>query len=768
MRARTQFSNQIAFASQFSNDKKTTPFRQALALLAMIALLAGVVGLSSCAGLTSAANSTGNPGNSGPGALSASATNLSFGDVAVGSSAIQSVTVTNTGATAVDVSQAMISGNAYSVVGGNTSPSIPPGLSAKWQLQFAPVSTGAAAGTLTVMSNASNSTLSITLAGTGTQANLTISPAVVSFGNVTVGQSSTQSVKLTNTGNGDLTMTSAQISGAGFSMNGLATPMTMSAGQSASFNVQFAPRAAGGVSGGITFMDNATGSQQTLTLSANGVAANAALLANPGSVAFGNVTVGSNASQTITLSNSGNTSVSISQASVSGSGFSMSGIATPMTIAAGASTSFTAKFAPGTTGNTTGTIQVASSASDSTLTIALNGTGTQGQLSASPSSVNFGSVQVGASGSVSITLTNTGTASVTVSAASTSGTGFSMTGLAAQTTINPGTGATFTANFAPTAPGNDSGSISITSNAPGSPLTIALSGTATQGQLSATPASVSFGSVVTGNANSQTISLKNNGTASVTISQATVSGTGFNMSGLAIPATIAAGGGATFSVMFDPTSAGNDSGSILLVNNGPTSPMSIPLSGTGVAATESLSVSPATLSFGSVDDGTGTSQTVTLTNNGNSNVTISSVGVTGTGFSVSGVGAGLVLTPNQTATLSVTFDPTSGGAVTGTVSIVSNATNSPASVSVSGTGVQAHTVALSWTASTSTDVVSYNVYRGASAGSLSKIMSGVNGTTYTDATVQSGQNITYFYAVTAVDSNGIESDDSNQATATVQ
>jgi fibronectin type 3 domain-containing protein len=149
-------------------------------------------------------------------------------------------------------------------------------------------------------------------------------------------------------------------------------------------------------------------------------------------------------------------------------------------------------------------------------------------------------------------------------------------------------------------------------------------------------------------------------------------------------------------------------------------------------------------------------------------VTISSVGVTGTGFSVSGVGAGEVLTPNQTATLSVTFDPTSGGAVTGSVSIVSNATNSPASVPVSGTGVKAHTVALSWTASTSTDVVSYSVYRGTSAGSLSKIMSGVNGTTYTDATVQSGQNITYFYAVTAVDSNGIESEDSNQATATVQ
>jgi fibronectin type 3 domain-containing protein len=64
--------------------------------------------------------------------------------------------------------------------------------------------------------------------------------------------------------------------------------------------------------------------------------------------------------------------------------------------------------------------------------------------------------------------------------------------------------------------------------------------------------------------------------------------------------------------------------------------------------------------------------------------------------------------------------------------------------------------------------VGYNVYRGTVSGSYSKINSStVASTSYTDSTVQSGQNITYYYVVTAVSSTGTESTNSNQATVLV-
>ena len=114
------------------------------------------------------------------------------------------------------------------------------------------------------------------------------------------------------------------------------------------------------------------------------------------------------------------------------------------------------------------------------------------------------------------------------------------------------------------------------------------------------------------------------------------------------------------------------------------------------------------------------------------------------------------------------FDPATPGAVTGALTVTSNATNSPATISLSGTGVAPTSVALSWTASSSSDIVGYNQYRGTALGTCWKINSSlVAGTTYSDTTVQSGQDITYHYVVTAVNSNGLESANSSPASVTV-
>jgi hypothetical protein len=366
-----------------------------------------------------------------------------------------------------------------------------------------------------------------------------------------------------------------------------------------------------------------------------------------------------------------------------------------------------------------------------------------------------------------VTLTNSGTASLTISQATASGSGFSISGIGTQLTINAGQMATFTAQFAPTTAGSATGTISIISNAPNSPLTIALTGTGTQPQIAATPSTAAFGNVSTGTSNTQTITVSNGGSASLTISSVSVTGTGFNISGISAPLTIGAGKSTTFNAVFAPTTAGAVSGSIMLANNSPNPSMSIPLSGTGVASTKVLGLSTTSLSFGNVNVGSNNSLSVALTNNGNANVTISSLGVSNGAFTASGVSAGEMLTPNQSVTVTVQFAPSASGAVSGTVTISSDATNSPASINVSGTGVASHTVALAWTASTGT-VSGYNVYRGTTQSGPypTKLNSSLVGSAqFTDTTVTSGQ--TYYYVVTAVDSNNVESTFSNQATAII-
>jgi hypothetical protein len=272
-----------------------------------------------------------------------------------------------------------------------------------------------------------------------------------------------------------------------------------------------------------------------------------------------------------------------------------------------------------------------------------------------------------------------------------------------------------------------------------------------------------------GTNNSQSITLKNTGNTTLTFSQVSVTGgPGFSVSGISTSTTIAAGASLPFSAIFTPGSPTSLSGSIALTTNGSPAVLTIPLSGAGVAATFQLGSNPTSLGFGEVNINTNSSLTSILTNTGNSNVTISSVAPSGTGITASGVAAGLVLQPNQTATLTVTFAPTTTGTLAGAnVTVASNA--STLVIGLSGVAVQ-HSVSLGWTASTTSDVTGYYVYRsqtlGSGYGKLNPASPVAASTTqYTDSSVHAAT--TYYYVVTAVDSNGVESVNSSPATAPI-
>jgi hypothetical protein len=148
----------------------------------------------------------------------------------------------------------------------------------------------------------------------------------------------------------------------------------------------------------------------------------------------------------------------------------------------------------------------------------------------------------------------------------------------------------------------------------------------------------------------------------------------------------------------------------------------------------------------------GSGATVTLSGTATATATANSSG----GYSFSGLANGTyAVTPSQTG---YTFTPTARAAIVNGANVTG--------VNFTGAAQTAHSVILSWTASTSA-VVGYNVYRSTVGGShyVRLNSSLVTTLTHSDTTVQNGT--TYYYVTTAVDSSGDESTNSNEATAVI-
>jgi Abnormal spindle-like microcephaly-assoc'd, ASPM-SPD-2-Hydin len=403
------------------------------------------------------------------------------------------------------------------------------------------------------------------------------------------------------------------------------------------------------------------------------------------------------------------------------------------------------------------------------------------QLALTPSSLNFGNVQAGSSSRLSVAVSNSGKSNLTISQAMVTGAGFSFAGPALPITLSPQQSASLSVVFSPQSSGTSTGNLSVVSSSAignsgkqrSSSTMVSLSGAGpssatapTAGYLAPNPSGVSFGNVQVGNSQTQYVTLTNSGGSSISISQPTVTGAGFSLSGFTAPESLTPGQSLTLSVAFAPTSSGTSSGSLTFTSNASDPTISVALSGTG-ASPGQLIVSPGSMSFGTIPVGTSKSQTGALGASGSS-VTISSGVSSSSEFTVGGLQLPLTIAAGQSVPFSVTFSPQASGTGSANISFSSNASISTITETVTGTGAATvqHSVDLSWNPSTST-IVGYNIYRGSiSGGPYTKINSSLNATpNYTDSTVQSGQ--TYFYVTTAVNSTGVESAHSNEVSAVV-
>ena len=309
----------------------------------------------------------------------------------------------------------------------------------------------------------------------------TASSASLTFSALEVGRAAPpQSITITNTGDGKLTVSSVAISGAAagdFSaMNGCR--FALAKNQRCSIGMSFKPTVSGTRA---ATLDITTGDKKLTVSLAGSIASTAPKIAlSPASLSFGSVNVGAtSAVQKLTLTNSGTADFSLGPIRAGdGDLFDFqSKNSCGNTLAAGKSCDIEVTFAPRSPGDKTGSIVIAGNAIGSPATAKVTGTAVGSKFVSSSSRLSFAELATGSqSAAQSVTISNGGNAALTFSKISLTGQNaadFLQTNTCT-TTLTPGASCTLSVIYKPTAEGPKMAAVAISGNFGSMPAMIGL------------------------------------------------------------------------------------------------------------------------------------------------------------------------------------------------------------------------------------------------------------------------------------------------------
>ncbi len=278
----------------------------------------------------------------------------SFGTTTIGQSNEKTITLTaNTSLTVTGIS----TGSAQFAV-GTPKPALPAAVGAGQTIQvpvtFKPSGSGLQAATLTVATSAGTLTFSLQGTGQPAEAKIEASPVVLSFGGTTVGGKVSAAATFRNVGGAPLTIESVGSIAPPFSVSGAPAPgKVLQPGEAVNVEVAFEPTEEGNFGGQLTLKTSA--GESTIALAGAG-GKPGVLKFTPETVEYGNVPVGSTASKTFTITNTGGTNVTLTKSKppLGGSFAATSTLSEGTTIAPGETITETVAFSPTSPGGATG------------------------------------------------------------------------------------------------------------------------------------------------------------------------------------------------------------------------------------------------------------------------------------------------------------------------------------------------------------------------------------------------------------------------------
>ena len=337
-----------------------------------------------------------------------SPTAFDFGKIWIGSQGTASLTLSNSGNQATTVSSITGTNPAFSTTA--TFPlTVPAFGNVTIAATFHPTVTGSTTGTLTIANDAiDNPSLNVTLSGEGiVPPTLAVTPAA--FREIVTGGSSvTRALSISNLGQDTLRFQASD------AMSWLSESVTSgSVAPGASFIVNLTFNSSGMLAGtypgalSLTHNDPSRGSPLAVPCTLD-VSAVRRCVALPTSISFGTVHIGSQGSQSITLSNTGNAPTTITSISGPPGTVFLHTSVLPMTIGAFQNTTFQAIFTPVASGPASGTFTFEGNAQDFPLPIPMSGTGVQPpRITLAPQIISERTT-VGTASSKTLTVYNTG------------------------------------------------------------------------------------------------------------------------------------------------------------------------------------------------------------------------------------------------------------------------------------------------------------------------------------------------------------------------
>ena len=647
-----------------------------------------------------------------------------FGSVTVGNSTNSSFSVYNLGTATATISSYSVGGTNASdfTVYQNGCPMAPatllPGGSCGIAVNFAPSAPGIRTATVTLTDDAAGSPQVVTLVGYGQAAvqTLSFSAATLDLGVQPIGYTSgVYSVLVTNNGVAPVSITATAITGANavdFAITQNGCPRSLTPATSCYVSVSFTPSAAGARSAMLQFTDSAPDSPHAVALSGLGEAVVQTISVAPQTLVFPaqSLNTGSQAVFSI-ATNTGDAPVTFSGASIIGTDASDFAItansctATPQVV--GGTCAVFVQFTPTKLGIRTATLQLASNAADSPVSLALFGTGVPAvsSLVFSPGSFDFGTMVSGTTRSpLNFSIANNGSTPVNITGISLVGPNaseFTLGTPSCPSTLAPGGVCFQTVGFAPTGLGQKVAALQIAGDGAGNPYLAGVTGLGAQSTqvIAMSAVALDFGILNAGATSiQQTLNLTNTGTATTSFTGFAIGGANpgdFAIVNNQCSATLVPGAQCSIALNFTPSGPGVRSASFQIADTASGSPQTVLLSGSGQTASKVLAMTTPALSFSGQLVGVASSGIAAFVlSNGTVPVSFSGYTITGTNgsdFAISlnqcHVGYADRLPAGSSCYVQIVFTPSGTGVRSATLTFADDAAGGTHTVSLSGYGL---------------------------------------------------------------------------------